>query len=615
MSTAPPPSILESQVVLTTLAERARRRLMVREMLRILARTAWMPWLAAPLVAVLHPWIRAEALTAATLVTWVAVACTGAWRRRHSPYGALAAWDTLADRHDALSSAFVFASEPATTDDPGRQLHLGRAEKLAAQAATKLAGDMPLPRLRWTWLGPAVAIAVCLMPWWRPVIAAGDRPLTDDQIAAAAAAADRLRPPDTEALASKPELTDAERRALEELARAQEEVAKALRNAEGKSPREVLDELEKQAQAAEALAKQLGSDANAWASDSLIKELRQHPDTTDLAEAVIDKQPARAAEESRELADRLKSPELTSEVSERLKATFTRALEKANPDERNKPVDRTVAGAEQDMKADQPRAAGEKFEQLADSFARQAERDKAREALDAMAERLREAGNTIMGQQGEGLKKLAGQSGQPNSSPMPSLQPLGAAGDPSAGSEPFQLPTPGQPPEARPGDPSQRRGTPIPGTGPPPKDAKPLAAIPGTNPKDGKPLALAPPIPGTLGGKAAIPVPGLSGQPGSQPAAGLQAGRGATENGNKPTELPPAAAQGEVAVAPGTEGESFTQSIQGQPREEAVARAARQSASQFLKEQEQALDLENLPPARREHIRRYFESLRKKIGE
>jgi hypothetical protein len=70
-----------------------------------------------------------------------------------------------------------------------------------------------------------------------------------------------------------------------------------------------------------------------------------------------------------------------------------------------------------------------------------------------------------------------------------------------------------------------------------------------------------------------------------------------------------------VAATAGADGESFTQSIDGQPREEAIARTARQSAAAFLKEQEQALDLENLPPARREQIRRYFESVRKRVGE
>ena len=614
MSAAPPPPIRQTRAALTALAERARRRLLLREFLSALARSAWIPWLAVPLILVFHRWVRAESLAAATLILWSGLASAAAWRRRHSAYGALAAWDDQAGRHDALSSAFIFSTEPATADDPGRQLHLDRAEALASQAASQLRNDMPLPPLRWTWLGPLAAIAVSLMPWWRPVVDSGDRPLTDDQVAAAAAAADRLHQPESQALAAKPELTDAERRALEELARAQKEVAEALRNAGGKSPRDVLEELEKQARAAEALAKQLGADPNAWASDSLLQELRQHPDTSELADAVIDKQPARAAEEARDLADRLKSPELTSEVGERLKSTFTRALEKANPDERSKPVDRTVAAAEQDMKQDQAPAAGEKFEQLAESFDRQAERDKAREALDAMAERLREAGSAIMGQKGEGLKKLAGQPGEPNASPMPSLQPLGATGDPSAAGDPLQLPGPSDPSQ-RPGEPAPRRGTPIPGTGPPPPNAKPLAAIPGTAPKDGKPLGLATPIPGTVAGQRPVPIPGSGGQSGPPVAGGTQAGRGASENGNKPTELAAAAAQGEVAASPGTDGESFTQSIEGQPREEAVARAARQSAAQFLKEQEQALDLENLPPSRREQIRRYFESLRKKIGE
>ena len=111
-----------------------------------------------------------------------------------------------------------------------------------------------MPRLRWTWLGPLAAVGFSLLPWWRPVIAPGDQPLSGDQVAAAAALADRLTPPAAEPLQDLKDLTEKERRALEELERTRQELAAALKNAEGKSPRDLLDDLEQQARAAEALA-------------------------------------------------------------------------------------------------------------------------------------------------------------------------------------------------------------------------------------------------------------------------------------------------------------------------------------------------------------------------
>ncbi len=614
MSQIAPPAVLARRAALETLAARARRRLLLIDALAAARRFAWIPWLALPLIVIGHRWVRAEIIASAAVALWVAAAAASAWRSRRSPYTALASWDTAAGRHDALSSAHVFAHESATAEDPGRLLHLDRSAGFCDTASSRLATDLPLPRLRWTVLAPVAAIVFSLLPWWRPVVSPGDQPLTADQAAAVAAEADRLAQDTGLPLEQLPELTDAERRSLEELARTQRELAEALRQSEGKSPREVLDDLEKQARAAEALAKQLGADANAWASEQLLAELRRHPDTADLADAVTAKQPARAAEEARELATTLKNPALTSEVAERLSRTLDSALTEAGSVDTQKPVDAAVTDADQDLKQDQPVAAGDAFEKLAETFDRQHQRDLAREELEQLAERLREAGSSIMGQQGEGLKKLAGQPGQTANSPMPSLQSLPNLGEP--GDSLDQLPIPGLDgmPNAMPGDPSQRRGTPIPGTGPPPKDARPLAVIPGTAPKDAQPLALAAPIPGAKPGSAAFAIPGARGQ-GIPAAGGTLPGHGATESGNQATEVKAAAAQGEVAAAPGAEGESFTQSISGQPRDEAVARAARQSAAAFLKEQEQALDTENLPPSRREQIRRYFESIRKKVGE
>ena len=74
--------------------------------------------------------------------------------------------------------------------------------------------------------------------------------------------------------------------------------------------------------------------------------------------------------------------------------------------------------------------------------------------------------------------------------------------------------------------------------------------------------------------------------------------------------MAPAAAQGEVVAAVNDDGDSFVQEIEGQPRSESAQRSAKQTVVQFLKTQEEAFDEKNLPPARREQVRRYFEALR-----
>lgn len=612
MSAPDPTAAMTHRVILDPLARRAQRRFLLVDWIAALGRLAWLPWLAPPLVLMLHRWVKAEAIGAAAVGLWLALACGLAWRGRRTAFGALAAWDAAAGRKDTFSSALVFSRDPGLASDPGRLLHLDRAAEAVDAATRRITLDLPLPRRRWMWLGPVAAIAVSLQPWWRPAIHPGDGPLTAEMLAAAQTEAARLARPDATDLAARTELTDPERRALEELARKQEELAKSLKNAAGSSPRELLDTLEQQARAAEDLARQLETDTNAWASGKMLAALRQHPDTADLAEAVLSKKPSRAAEEAAALSETLQNPALTSEVTERLKSTLDRALAQTDAGDRAKRVDQAVAAADEDLKADQPAAAGAEFAALADAFNRQNQRDKARQELEDLAEKLRGAGSSIMGHQGGDMKKMAGHEGESGPSSMPSMQPLGQAGDPSEASTPLPVPGLDHPAEPRTGQPSPRRGTPVPGTGPPPKNARPLAVIPGTNPQEATPLALATPIPGGTPGRGAVPGTGGQGPPG---LGGSRPGRGATASGTSPTDLSAAAAQGEVAVSPGGEGESFTQAIQGQPRNEAATRAAKRTAAAFLKEQEKALDTENLPPARREQVRRYFESIRTHFGE
>ena len=105
-----------------------------------------------------------------------------------------------------------------------------------------------------------------LLPWWRPVVTPGDRPLNDDQRAAAAAQGAQLDPLARALLEQRNALTSEEQRALEAWTRAQEELQASLEAAGDTSPRDLLDALENQARAAEALAQQLSTDSASEAS-------------------------------------------------------------------------------------------------------------------------------------------------------------------------------------------------------------------------------------------------------------------------------------------------------------------------------------------------------------
>ena len=272
-------------------------------------------------------------------------------------YAALAAWDAAGHRNDAVSSAFIFAGEPAIHDDPGRLLHLERTEELARFAAARLESDLPLPRVRWTWLGAVVVVGFAFTPWLKPLISAGDLPLTAAMIEAARAEAGEI----AKAGDQKPDqrgLTDEERKRLEELQKQMQDLAARLQNAEGRTPREVLDELEKQARAAEALAHELGADRNAWASEEILREMRRHPDTANLADAVANKNAGHASVESKELATRLGDPDLTTETAERVKAALDRTMQKAQDEDKKKMVGQHVGEAERKMEEDQPVGAG-----------------------------------------------------------------------------------------------------------------------------------------------------------------------------------------------------------------------------------------------------------------
>jgi hypothetical protein len=94
---------------------------------------------------------------------------------------------------------------------------------------------------------------------------------------------------------------------------------------------------------------------------------------------------------------------------------------------------------------------------------------------------------------------------------------------------------------------------------------------------------------------------------------GLQAGSGTTPMGNSPTAQTKAGQQATVDAQRNAEGTSTVRSVEGQARAEAASRGPQATALEAIAAEENALDDQALPPARREQIRRYFTELRKRF--
>lgn len=593
-------------------AAAVRRRLFHAHFLRGLDRLWWLPLagLAGTLALAHGGHALAAVPVAVSLVLWAALAVVLGLRGRPDAYRALAAWDRAAGRAGLYSSAFAFLEE-GQAGDPGRALHLERASARVESDLRRLPLDVPLPAAPRRWWVVALLGAALAAPWPRGTPVSPDASGAAGMQAAAQREARRLAaesvlPPHLE------ELTAEEKARLEQLKRSLEELRRDMARAAAQGPRELLSELEQRARQAEDLARELGAGDSAWASEQMLAEMRQHADTADLAQAIKGRDAGGGAVESRKLAALLDSPELTTEVRQRVDAALDRTLQKATAEDREKMVGQHVGEAQERLSAGEPKPAAAQFAQMAEKFQRMAEREAAQKQLQELAERLRQSGSSIMGQANRGLQKLAGGSSaaEGRTGAMPDMTPLGQLDSTGAASETLPIPGLDQMPQMKPGE---LPGRVIPGTGQLSKDAKALALIPGTQPSGAR-LPVAIPIPGTAPGAGLIPgagsAPGRAGAPGGTlPGAGHVPGTG---GGTQPSA---AAAQGDITAAALPEGESFVRMVEGQPRSEAAVRSPRRTAAEFLQVEEEAFDEKALPPSRREQVRRYFQSLRERFAD
>lgn len=596
-------------------AQRAVARVVQRRWLAVLTSTT-LPLVG--LMLLLSAWRLwhggAEVWLAALLlpVLWLLGTLAWAWWRRPGAHAALALWDEAAGRREAYANAWWFAARGGELS-PAARAHVEACEAGLSVALPELQRQLPLPWRRRLLLPLLLALAVPWLPELGRPGAVDEPALSEVGRDAARREAEQLARTDWEKKTFEG-LSEAEKRELEALQRQLEATAEQLQTPAGLSARDVLSELERRAREAEKLAERLGGER--WASEALIAALRRQADTADLGDAVAAQAAEAAAKAAEDLAGRV--AEAKGEVSERLQQALQEVTQRAEAEDRERPVGEHVLGAWEALKQSRPAEAAQEFQELAGKLRDLSQRERSREELEKLAQQLREAGSRIAGEGGtaqplaeagsQGQVGAQGQSGGQGASPQVGQTPPGATGEgamPSPGQGGVAAPQPLQPPGQGQAMQLAQPGTPGAAGTPNPDAPMLLAPVPGQSPGDKPPeQLLIADLPGTPSGGASLSMtlPG-----GREPGAGTAA----------PTAEPTAATAGAnsavVNAAAGGEGPSSVRSVAGGIRQEQAGLGGTPTPAEFLAAEEAALDEAALPPARREQVRRYFTELRRRF--
>lgn len=647
-------AIEQDQEALARAADVVRSRVGWNRFLGWLNRGRWaIPLLSIALVLVL----RALGMTGGGewLVVLGIVAVYGAagwaWSRlrRPSRLEALSAWDDSGKRHELFSSAFAFLGDSVGSDQPleeGKKLHVAQALKRLPEASAALRSDLPSPKMGWSWGLAALAIGLAFSPFLKGAKVPGETALSPEMLEEAERQAAELSK-EKDQFEKIAGLTEEEKKEMSDLRESIDGLAEDLANSDGQTARDVLEGLEARARAAERLARDLGATSNEWASEEMLREMSQHPDTADLAASIKDRNAELAAGESGKLAGVLNEDEIKIETQERVTSALERTMAKATEEDHQKPVGERVGNASRKLQDKQARTAAREFEELAKHFRRIREREAAEEKLKELADKLREAGSSISGSKMEKMQKLAsngqgggkaGENGQnlsplsqapmPNAPGMTPMTPTPTPGgqQPTGGSQQpigTNLPIPGS---QSPNGQGQQQGQggvamPIPGTGQQGKVQQGLAAGQGNQPggqQPGQGAGLLAPIPGQSPG-GGMPGASLGGAAGGTTSMGAQggnqAGTGTMGLGNQTSEAIKAAQDAKIVAQVNDDGDSTVRAIEGQARSEQAQRQRQEMLVDFIKVEEQALDGASLPLSRREHVLRYFTAIRESFEE
>jgi hypothetical protein len=578
-------------------SRRAVRRLTAAGWFDAVRRTALPAFGGAVALAAALRWCGvAHAGTAggALLAAWVGGTLLWAWRTRPDAARALAVWDRRAERHEMFVSAYCF--EAAEEAGPGERLHLARARPRLARELDTMHRHLPAPVPHRGWLLAAAFATLAALGLFDLPLSRDETPLDPDAQARAGKAGDRIVE-QARVIDPLKGLTDDEREKAAALKLDLRKTADRLKAEDKKTPRDVLEDLEKRARDAEKLADALAAGGLSEVSSDLIAELERHADTAELAAGLRARDLGKTAAEADKLAARLRRKEMSLEEQKRIENALKSALKAGKPKDRKSALGKHLSRAQRQLQQKKRRLASNTFRNLANHYNRALQRLQSRRQLQQLARNLRQAGRQIFGQNPVGMRRLSPQ--------LAGLQPLGPVRRLPVGLLRGRRGAGG------------RRGRLVgwmPGRGRP--GARPGAMIP--VPGSGRGGRLGGVMPGGAGG-GQVPVPGGGGMAGASTpgggggVGGLQAGHGTAPLGAKPTAPLGASRTGVVAPNVGEEGETEVRRLEGRMHKEETARRARDVVMKQIRAAEEALDEEPLPLTRRDQVLRYFTALRRQV--
>ncbi len=469
------------------LAERVADRLQLVDALCALERSAVYLFPIAGLGLGLL-WLAGAALPAlsfAALLWWggALVALWGvagfAWARwrRLSEQSALAYWDRERNTQELFLSAASLEGDSRAA--AGAALHVQHARAQLGSALAEVGPRIPVRPRPTLWLAPALWLLLCALGW------PADARVTQAVPGVGERALDVARSMEDEAgaleQAAEP-LTEQERKELERIQEQLSSAAERMRESGAdKTPRQVLEELERQAHLAEQLARKLDA-GQERVSSALLAELERHPDTAEMAGALRAGKLEDAAKEAQNLALRLKNANLSVEAQQRIQNAFSSALTVASAEDLRTLLGRHIGAAQGHLEKDANSQAGAELEALAESWRQMSRRMRSMEMLKRMAEHLREAGQQALGRTEQGLKQLGELDRAATVSVGQQTTPLSQTA-PLRGYQQMQRHPPAPQP---PGSTGANAGNPVPGTapqGPPhhcPQCGQPRAGSPGS---------------------------------------------------------------------------------------------------------------------------------------
>ncbi len=547
---------------------------------------------------------------------------------------------------DCFASAWEFLNVPSPSE--AHQLHLQRARSNLDLAIRSFPRNLPVPSMRWVWIAPFCALLLSVTPWLRLPPDARELELSEKMKSSAALQAEELKSR-IEKIRSLRNLSEEESRAIEKLTVEVDSIAEKLADPDGLTAGEMLKSLEEGASAAEKLAGALDPFSDDWASEAMLLEMAQHPDTADLALYLQDKSAAPSAEESARLQVLLEDLEIKPETENRITGSLERIMQAALEIDLTRPVGERFGNASRKMLDDQTRTAAREFEELAKHFRELAGREDSKQKLDELAEALREAGGEISGSELQKSEKMAGNSSARNSRgdegglqhldadssggdqehksgiPLPGeeLQGLSKAPTPLIGkdrqAEEMKPPVPGmanskgEAGEGKKGE--ENFAAPVPcEQSPEGQSGAGIGMSEKTQEGEGEGGMLSAPVPGMEPGESSEgsgSAMNLSGGNASQSGrGGDQAGVGTAELSEEDSERLEAGADAKVVAQSLSTGDSTIRSIEGEARAEAAGRDRQEIISDFISVEEQALDEQSLPFSRKQHVLRYFSAIR-----